>query len=448
MKTINALYDNLLLLIDSVVGDDADAFELTLNGADKTNFSTKITTIIDEQNIIDATLTGGLIYPGADLLIQSLQGLSSDFPAYSMPRKAEILTYLTLYKSLVTIWTTVPTYRLRPSIFKLIPINVGALIHKNYFYHDTNELTNSVFLITLTDINVLAEHLNSGVISEVLILYLLTKLDVSVPLTNSTFILIKAQRNYNIKEILAFIKFQMIIEGKFTHQPYEVAHLPSTFNRNRIKIGNGYHQFVDTLMILSEYNYQKDLIDKYLRLYHVLENDMYRTQIVQVESSSAGLFSIRDFQRLYNNINKGEEAVLKSLFTDAFELYYTPGTRFKQFLLARLTAIRASMTDAVLDAMFTLLRINKKDVRSYVLNSINLDSIVGFYTTVVYMFRNSMVHNRETEFHLMHETLSPEIKQFIESFLIPTMEELVILLTIERNDIVWYTNSKISVYQE
>ncbi|QPH37861.1 hypothetical protein [Pedobacter endophyticus] len=116
--------------------------------------------------------------------------------------------------------------------------------------------------------------------------------------------------------------------------------------------------------------------------------------------------------------------------------------------MAKLTAVRGAMTDAVLDDMFSLLRINKKDVRSYVLAAINVNSIVGFYTTVVYMFRNSMVHNRETEFHLMHETLSPEIKQFIESFLIPTMEELVILLTIERNDIVWYSNAKINVYQE
>jgi len=448
MKTVNALYDNLLLLLDGVVGIDADNFELALIGVDKTSFSTKITTIIDEQNIIETRRTDGLIYPSADLLIQSLQSLSADFPTYIIPRKDEILTYLALYKSLVTNWTTIPSYRLKPSLFKLIPIDVGALIHKNYFYHDTSELTNSIFLITLTDITTLRDYLDAGVVSEVLILYLLTKLDSTVPLTNNTFILIKAQRKYNVKEILAFVKFQMIIEGKFTHQPYEVAHFPSTFNRNRIKIGNGYNQFGDTLMILSEYNYQKDLIDKYLRLYHVLENNMYRTQIVQVESTSSGTFSIRDFQRLYNNINKGEEAVLKSLFTTAFELYYTPGTMFKQFLLTKLASVRLAMTDAVLDAMFTLLRINKKDVRSYVLNAIDVNSIVGFYTTVVYMFRNSMVHNRETEFHLMHETLSPELKQFIESFLIPTMEELVILLTIERNDIVWYTNAKISVYQE
>jgi len=445
MRTINALYDNLILLLDTIVGANADVFELTLAEPNKTRFATIITSLIDEQNIVDAARTSGLIYQNADLIIQSINTLTADFPIFPTPKKDPIISYLTLYKFLIKNWTLIPNYRLRPAIFKLRDIHIGSLVHKNYFYHDTDDLANSVFLLTLNNVTALYDYLDSCTISEILILHVLAKLNSSTDLAFNTFILIRSQRTYNTKQILSFVKFQMIMEGMFTHQPYEIIHNPATTNRKRIKIGNGYHQFADTLMILSEYNYQKDLLDKYLRLYHVLENSMYRTQIVKVERESTGsVFSIREFQRLYKKISKGEEDVLNGLFKDAFELNYTvgPAVKLKSFIMSLLTTVKTGMTQLVVNAMFTRLNLNID------INTINNGNLLSFYTSVVYKFRNSMVHNRETEFHLMHETLSPEIKQFIEEFLIPTMEETVILLTVEHNPIVWYTNPHINVYQE
>ncbi|UEG54913.1 hypothetical protein LLH06_08035 [Mucilaginibacter daejeonensis] len=445
MRTINALYDNLILLLDTLVGANADAFELTLAEPDKTKFATIITSLIDEQNIVDAARAGGLIYQNADLIIQSLNNLTNDFPGFLTPRKDQIISYLILFKFLIKNWTLIPNHRLRPAIFKLKDIQIGSILHKNYFYHDTADLANSVFLLTLNNVTELYDYLDSCTISEILILHVLVKLDASVDLAHDTFILIRSQRTYNTKQILSFVKFQMIMEGMFTHQPYEINHIPATTNRKRIKIGNGYHQFADTLMILSEYNYQKDLLDKYLRLYHVLENNMYRTQIVKVERESTGsVFSIREFQRLYKKITKGEEDVLGGLFKDAFELDYDPNpvVKLKTYIMSLLKTVRTGMTPVVINAMFTRMNLNI-DV-----NTVTNGSLLSFYTSVVYKFRNSMVHNRETEFHLMHETLSNDIKRFIEQFLIPTMEEMVILLTVERNSVVWYTNPHISVYQE
>jgi len=445
MKIKNALYDNLLSLLETIVGADADAFELTLVDLEKANFTSIITAIIDEIPLIDDALANGTIYDNADLLLQSINNLKIDFPLYLIPRSNEVLIYLTLYKDLIKDWTAIPSYQLRSSMFNLIEIEIENLSHDHYCYHDVDELKNSIFLLSLDRIISLTSYLTSNNTSEVLILYLLSKLSVSIPVNQNILLLVKRQRRYNAKEILAYLKFQIIMDGKHTHHPYEISRIPSNHNRHRIKLGNQYHQFSDTLMILSEYNYQKDLLDKYLRIYHVLENNMYRSQIVKVElEASSGIFSIREFQRLYKGLSKNEEDVLNLLFKEAFDLNYEldPEVKFKRYIQTSLTAIRILLTDVVLDNILTKFGIKTR------IASVNYGNLLSFYTNIVYKFRNAMVHNRETEFHLMHETLSDHIKLFIEQFLIPTMEDMVILLTAETNQIIWYANSKISVYQE
>jgi hypothetical protein len=97
----------------------------------------------------------------------------------------------------------------------------------------------------------------------------------------------------------------------------------------KINIGSNYQQFNETLTILSEYNHQKDILDKYIRLYHVMENFMFKYPLVIMERANAGMpFSIRDFQRMYNKVNVSEISALKEMIRAILKEDYTAGTKF------------------------------------------------------------------------------------------------------------------------
>ncbi len=73
---------------------------------------------------------------------------------------------------------------------------------------------------------------------------------------------------------------------------------------------------------------------------------------------------------------------------------------------------------------------------------------------IIYAFRNSIVHNRETEFHLTHLALNnhPGIgdtaQLILEKFILPVIEEIVFKLIISENEIVWYESSKLQLWDE
>lgn len=87
-------------------------------------------------------------------------------------------------------------------------------------------------------------------------------------------------------------------------------------------------------------------------------------------------------------------------------------------------------------------------------DSVEENSIGGFFANLIYALRNALVHNRETEFHLTHETLLSHSQvqdtalQLLEKFILPIVEEIVFYLIIEQNEIVWFKNSTIQLYKE
>ena len=69
--------------------------------------------------------------------------------------------------------------------------------------------------------------------------------------------------------------------------------------------------------ILNDYNYRNQLITKYLTIYQIIESFMYKIAIVKLESESRdGIFSIRNFKRLYKTIVEKESVPLR--FTVVF----------------------------------------------------------------------------------------------------------------------------------
>jgi len=67
---------------------------------------------------------------------------------------------------------------------------------------------------------------------------------------------------------------------------------------------------------------------------------------------------------------------------------------------------------------------------------------------LIYYFRNSIIHNKETEFHITHTTLnsSSDLVTFFESFLLPILENIIYFLIFKEDSIIDYPKNYLLLY--
>ncbi len=241
--------------------------------------------------------------------------------------------------------------------------------------------------------------------------------------------------NINNDKLISFIKLIMLSEGKFYHSRVES---DNYFLDDRLKnqivcpIKN-YVQYKDILNILSEYNNTKDILQKYLLLYTILENFMYRKPIA--ESISNSDFTIRKFKELYKNIEEKELPALKKLFTRIYNDNIFLGINTKDHIELEyndfLTANSTCSINFLQKIPFQTANI-KED-----------------FARLIYLLRNCIVHNKETEFHLTHFELNKisEGKPFFEKLILPLIENIVYSILLNPNSFLDYNSSTISLYE-
>ena len=178
---------------------------------------------------------------------------------------------------------------------------------------------------------------------------------------------------------------------------------------------------------------------------------MYKFPLTELERKYAGnVFSIRDFQRMNDVVNNNEITSLKKLFAAVCLENYSSTQKFSKFIYDSWTSLHPTIIadKSNIDTLLSLLRLDKD------FDTIEESQAPSFYDKLIYAFRNSLVHNRETEFHLTHESLlnhtqiGNTAQLILEKFIIPAAEEVVFYLIIEQNNLVWFSNSTIKLYNE
>jgi hypothetical protein len=232
-----------------------------------------------------------------------------------------------------------------------------------------------------------------------------------------------------------------------THE-YVRQHIPRT--ALDIDIRQDYRQFEDVTHVLSEANTKTDILDRFLRLYQVLENFMVRRTVVKVINSPYGRFSVRDFRRLYKETTEREQDSLALLFDDAFRLMVPPSSMpgARQPLQTYIRQLwSSSLPQPTRHAMLEseLARIVPNERFNPLLNfHTRLDA--KSFARIVYMLRNSIVHNKETEFHLTHKSLGPELLHLINCGIIPSIEEMIFALIVAPTPVVRYGRQQVNLY--
>jgi hypothetical protein len=251
----------------------------------------------------------------------------------------------------------------------------------------------------------------------------------------------RAMPQLELKEIEAFVELHLAMAGLPTHTPKRITRTPTVVNKDSVRAESAYRQWSDVLLVLSEYNSRGELLLKYLTIYHVIENLMFKMPIVDLERQRNGaMFSIRDFRRLYDSVSVKELPALEKLFAAAFDLDAAPAVKYKRLVRDSWNAIVAVHGSVAIDAALQRIGYGKNSTEFL------HQPTHGNYARLVYLVRNSIVHNKETEFHLTSQSLTSEISSIIEEFLLPTLEQISFGMIGAPNGKLWYGNRELMLY--
>lgn len=325
-----------------------------------------------------------------------------------------------------------------------------------YLYVGENNYDNTIlFLNSENDLSNLIEK--DLTIPDAIIVLLLSLLESHSFEDNNKFLIVKSGSDQTtINKSIAALKLHLVCSGKSYHKVEVTQRNNLTAFKDRISFEKNYNQFDDSLMILSEYNSRDELLNKYLSIYHLVENFMCRYPLVKLQELNQGdMFSIRNFRGMYEDLDGKEINMIRNFFKEIF----SPRYKLNNFLIMSHNKFKELVSNSIMsesDIDNTLLKlgmVNKgvaltyEKINTYTANQATAE-LPQKLADMVYGIRNAIVHNKETEFHLSHEYMEPCIYQFINSYILEILESVLLDLMTEDNNIIWYSHSRIKLYEE
>lgn len=372
-----------------------------------------------------------------------VEEFGSQFPSFPLPSVEKLKLSLLLANKLSEPSPPLDTLDINPDIFELRELTQP--VPQSWFFRENSlSITDSLVLFSCFDLSAVSNEITSSIISPNLLFHFMATLHNTEPLPLSQAILVKKTTpQVEISAINAFARLVVLATGKPVHCARRYTNVPNVINPDEIQPGEPYHQWNEALNVLSEYNSRDETLLKFLTIYHVIENFMFKRPIVELErQSNGGMFSIRDFRRLYISVNMNEDEALKKLFHNVFVMQATPGITFKDHLVTRWNSLTQTVNIADINAALTVVGLD------FSFNAFRDQGALSCFSKLVYTIRNTIVHNKETEFHLTYASLdlSPGLCNIIEDFLLPSLEEICFSLIGKQNAEFWYQNKEIHLY--
>jgi len=274
-----------------------------------------------------------------------------------------------------------------------------------------------------------------------------------------TLAFVDAELNVSSQRIAAFVRAATVNTGMHFHTPRAYTGAGTEIVRKHFapNPNDSLEQFSDALQVLSECFAEDDVLNRFLRLYQAMENFMVRRQVIAVQNGvGQNAFSIRDFRRLYDHVDKNEQDSLKDLLQRALSITgLISGTTLANIIANRWdvevnqSANQATIANDLLRTFGALPKnggtFNTATAHQNLLNASERHKTLG---SLVYGFRNMIVHNKETEFHLTHSSMPQGVELFMNRFLMPSLDDIIFALLNVDKSIVWYPHPTIALYQQ
>jgi hypothetical protein len=447
MTRLDIFYNVLIGLLKNIADSRAtDSFYTSLPPSEKAKFMTLVDPIKDFLIELRRTRRRTEIFSDFDLLSIELEKFFHEYSNFPNLRAEQIRKALLICKRVAPF---VNNFRVGTSELVIIGLDQRTKPY-NYLFHG-GKLSNSALIFSINDTSAEDKQDFLNFITNVpdqqiqILFCLLNHMSSRRPLNKNQYILANRTNEKKSHKIISLLKLCSICEGNVIHSPYEVCRVPQIVDKN-ISLRNSYSQFIDPIYVLSEYNYEKDILNKYLKLYHVVESFMFKIPIVDLMTLTSGkMFSVRNFKTLYSKIDKQEIAALKDFLKVVFDIDRNIISKFDIHI--RNTWISLSgivgFNLANVDGFLKLLNIPYNYVSASAAGS-----FLDFYCRLIYLIRNSIVHNKETEYHILHSSLNPVVPFLLNNFLFPTLEEVCFKLIIDINSNVKYTQNSLQLFEE
>jgi hypothetical protein len=223
----------------------------------------------------------------------------------------------------------------------------------------------------------------------------------------------------------SYVKYHLLLNG------YRLTNAIMAPNSNALAgiaetltTANEYSQFAEPFEILGEINGRTTVLDTILSSYHVLENYMIRAQIAKVANDNLGaFFGIRHFKQMELAVEKKEMEHLTQLFRVSWDIDIG-GQTLAGFVDNKFAGLfqRADFVEQPFQEFMRRLTVKK---RNEVLNINNAADLRAALPKIIYQVRCSIVHNKETEFHLSNkELLNPVVLMTLTDLCLPCMQRL------------------------
>jgi len=438
MKDYKILYDwpfaEIQRLADS---DEAEAFALGLDVGSLSCF----TTLTEQMRGLGADLTAakaarGLFQKWGELRV-CLDSFEQQFAHFPGATLQKFRLFVLIADKLSQNAPLLDTADVDENAFEIRALSEQLPLH--WFSRENGQsILESMAVFSCANLLALEEEITSWNLSSLFAFHFLAALQAltALPVGHAAFVKRPNQPIAN-EAVEAFVRMAVLITGRPVHSAQQYLHAPRVINPDAIEICNLYQQWGEVLNVLSEYNSRKDVLLKYLTIYHVIENFMFKLPIVALERQQNGrMFSIRDFRRLYQQVEMAEGEALKQLFAKILPMEASPGVTFGQHIVSNWTG----MPQADVDSALVTLGL------SFTFTGFTASTAAPHFAKLVYAIRNAIVHNKETEFHLTYASLDMKVCSLIEVFLIPSLEEICFSLIGSHNVYLWYQNRELLLY--
>jgi hypothetical protein len=449
MRKYEILYDCPIAEISRLADSDVAAdFAATLVDPALSSF----TTLTEQMRGLGADLARAKAdrnhFSGWGDLRQCLESFERQFATFPEPRFGKFRLFVVLAEKLAQTAAPLDATVIDENQFEIRELPNSLPL--SWFSRENGQsFEDSVAVFSCADIGAIERQIANCNISPHFVFHILASLApiLNVPAGHAALVK-KNTPTIEAAAVDAFVRLVILASGKSVHSPQRYSSPLSVINPDIIHAGHLYHQWNEVLYVLSEYNSRDEILLKYLTIYHVVENLMFKFPIVELERQQGGrMFSIRDFRRLYQQVDEAETTALKRLFTAALKEEATPGITFESHLVTRWQSLVTPASLVDFESALGLLGI-KKDRRPLRHSEFRVGSeCAGLFTQMVYQTRCAIVHNKETEFHLTYASLNAAFITLLENFLMPSLEEICFALVGSPNQQVWYSRKELLLYQ-
>jgi len=445
MRRYHVLFDWPIAEINRLTDShEAEVFVATLDAQAEASFISLTEEIRGLGADLATAKAARIHFSDWPLLQQNINTFATQFPGFPNATYRKLKAFIVLASMLSTTGAALDLEDINESLFEIRHLRTALPLH--WFARENNaSYDNSLVVMCCSDFGALEQEFQADAarMSPRVVFHALATIAQAPELPSSHVALIKRSPvRIPDETVAAFVHLHILAQGKEIHTPRQYTAPPQTGNLDDINPEYPYHQWDDVLEVLSEYNSRNDPLLKFLTIYHVVENFMFKRPIVELERRQGGrMFSIRDFRRMYNEVDMGEAKALSKLFTAAFQVITSGANTIEQRVLARWLALLTIAPVIDIEAALREMGIHKQHSQFVAGNQ-----APAFFSDLVYTMRCAIVHNKETEFHLTYASLTNGFTALIESFLLRSLEELCFILIGVQNQHVWYSNRDMKLY--